>query len=113
MTRRGANVLITHAARGATPATDPWIDRDLGAGLYGCIGAYAFNETRDLVPQCEGQSAPRLYVEFLAAAKQKVSILHVQVRMTDATTLDPHKDFGALWPRCFDDGFAQRGTVGV
>jgi hypothetical protein len=113
MTWRGADVLITHTARRATPTTDPRIDRDLGAGLYVRIGACAFNQPGDLVPQCEGQSAPRLYVEFLAAAEQKVSILHVQIGMTDPTTLDPHKGFGALWLRRFDDGLAQRGTVGV
>ena len=43
MARRGADVLITHTARRATPTADPRVDRDLGAGLYVCVGAYAFN----------------------------------------------------------------------
>jgi hypothetical protein len=111
MARRGADVLITHTARRATPTTDPRVDRDLDAGLYVCIGTYAFNQPRDLVPQCEGQSTPRLHVEFLAVAQQKVSILHVQIGMTDPTTLDPHEDFSALRSRCFDDGLAQGRTV--
>jgi hypothetical protein len=106
MARRGADILLTHTARDALPATDPRVDCDLGAGLHVCVGAYALNEPGDLVTKCEGQSSSGLDVEFLAAAQQEVSILHVQVRMTDAATLDPHKDFGSLRPRYFDNRLA-------
>src|SRR6187431_188461 len=116
MTRSCADVLITRAACRTASTTNPRIDRDLGAGLCACIGARAFNQPGDLVPQCEGQSAPRLYVEFLAAAEQKVSILHVQIGMTDPTTLDPHKGLRCLvaaalrrWSRT--EGHRRRLTI--
>jgi hypothetical protein len=106
MTRRGADVLIAHTARRAFPTTDPRIDRDPGAGLCVRVGACAFNQPGDLVPKREGQGTPSPHVKLLAIAQQKVTVLHVEIGMTDTATLDPYKDFSTLRPRCFDNGLA-------
>src|SRR5262245_18238256 len=106
MTRRGADVLIAHTARRAFPTTDPWIDRDPGAGLCVRVRACAFNQPGDLVPKRERKGTPSPLVKILAIAQHKVTVLHVDIRMTDTATLDPHKDFSTLRPRCFDIGLA-------
>src|SRR5262245_26887040 len=106
MTRRCSDVLIDHTARRALPTTAPWIDRDPGAGLCVCVGACAFNQPGDLVPKREGQGAPSPHVKLLAIAQQKVTVLHVEIGMTDTATLDPYKDFSTLRPRSFDNGRA-------
>ena len=109
MARRGTDILITHTARRATPATDPRIDRDLGAGLHACIGACAFNQPCDSCPSVKGRVRPACTSSFLPPPSRKLFILHVQIGMTDPTTLDPHKDFGALWP-CAPTMVSHRGV---
>jgi hypothetical protein len=111
MTGSRANVLVTHFARSALPATDPGIHGDLGTGF--CIGirSRAFDRTGNFVAERERQRAPGADVEFLVATQRKVTILHVQVGMADATSLDPHQDLGALRLRDVNGGFAQGRAV--
>jgi hypothetical protein len=111
MTGSRANVLVTHFARSALPATDPGIYGDPGTGF--CIGirSCAFDRTGNFVPERERQRAPSADVEFLVATQRKVTILHVQVGMADPTSLDPHQDLGAVRSRYVNDGFAQGRAV--
>ncbi len=73
MTRRGANVLVTHFAGGALPATDPGIDRDLCAGLCVGIRSRAFDHAGNFVAKCKRQSASRADVELFAVARVESS----------------------------------------
>jgi hypothetical protein len=111
MTRSGANVLVTHFARRALPATDPGIYGELGTGFRIGIRSSAFDLTGNFVAERERQRASSADVEFLVATQRKVAILHMQVGMADATSLDPHQDLGALRVRYVNDGFAQGRAV--
>src|SRR5262245_19960327 len=111
MTRGRTNILITDLACGALPATIPRVDRNFGTWLCWGVGADAVDDAGNLVSQCKGQGAAGADIQFLAAAKQEVAVLHMQVGMADATPRNADKDFRSLRSRRVNDGFAKRCAI--
>src|SRR5262249_35113860 len=66
----------------------------------------------DLVAERKWQSAVFGDVEAPVAAKGKIAVLEVQVRVTHPTTGDAHQNFAAARYRAFCRGFPQRLAVG-
>jgi hypothetical protein len=111
MTRCIANILVTNLAGCASPATDPGIYGHLPVGFYTSIRARGFDRAGNLVTKRKWQRTPSTNIKLSFSVEYKVTILHVQVGMTDATTFDPYQNFGALWPWYVYDRFAERLPV--
>ena len=96
VTRRVANILVTNLTGGASPTTDPGIYRNLAAGFYVCVRPCALDSTGNFMTKRERECTPGTNIKPFFVAEYKVTILHVQVGMTDAATFDPHQHLGAL-----------------
>jgi len=110
MARRRADIFLTRLAGRAPTATDPRIDRKLGARSH--QRPRALDLTCDLMAERERQRAAGADVELLAVAEQKIAVLHVQVGMADAAARDAHQNFGARRLGDVDIRFAQRRAIG-
>src|SRR6202011_3239108 len=96
MARVAADVFVTGPACSARAAADPGIDGDRPADpRVPGLGACALDAAGDLVAKGERQRTATADVQSLVATELEITILHMQVGMTDAATLDPHQHLGA------------------
>jgi hypothetical protein len=112
MTRRTANVLVTNFACCALSATDPGINSNATPGFYGRVRSSGFDLAGNFVTERERERTPCANIELFFSTKYKITILHMQVGMTDAATFNPDQHLGALWSRQVHDRFAERRSVG-
>src|SRR6202011_5363163 len=56
--------------------------------------------------------AARRNIQLLIAGQSEKAVLHVQVGVADAASLDSHQHFAAARLRAVDDGFGQRRPIG-
>ncbi len=113
MAVRGAQILLAAAARRASAATDPGIDRDAAAdGRAVGFVSRGFDHAGDLVSERERQRAVLGDVEPLVAAEQEIAVLQMQVGMAHAAALDAHQHFAAARRGAVDHGLAERLPVG-
>ena len=85
-----ADILVANLACGASPATDPRIDRDRGTRFCIRIRPHAFDHASDFMTKRKWQRAARAHVQFFVFTEQKETVLHMQIGMADAATNDAH-----------------------
>src|SRR5260221_6566223 len=116
MTRRRAQILLAVPAGWAGAAADPRIDRDLAArrrdGIRRDLRSGAFDHACNLVAERERQGSARRNIQLLVADQSEKAVLHVEVGVADAASLDSHQHFAAARLRAVDDGFDQRRPIG-
>src|SRR5262249_54140779 len=107
MTRCRADILLASFTRAALATADPRIHRDRAVQHDVLrVRASALDASGDLVAEREWKLTTAGYVQSLVGAELEIPILHMQVRMTHAAALDPHKHLGALRLRAIRDGLA-------
>src|SRR5436309_9043537 len=85
MMMRRAHVLFARPAGGACPTANPRINRNVAADARALRALpRRFDHAGDLVAQREWQSAVFGDVEPLVTAQREITVLHVQIRVTDA-----------------------------
>src|SRR5580698_2157265 len=105
-------ILVTCLAGCAFAAADPGIDRHPLADDSAFSGApYAFDNPGYLMSESEREWTVLGDIETFLTAKLKVTVLQMQIRVTDATPLDADQDFRALGSWAVDNRFAQRLAV--
>jgi len=106
MTRCSADILVANFAGRALSAPDPRKDRYFRAGFYIGIRPCALDFTGDFVTKGEWKRPPGADIELPVAAERKITVLHMQIGMTNTASLDPHQNFGSLRARRIDNGLA-------
>ncbi len=104
----GAEIFVAIDTVAALAAADPGEYRFPGPDqVLRNLGADFLDDACYLVSQRERQCHAAGGVELLAAAEVGVTVLDMQVGMTQPTTLDEDEDFFTLRLRGLDNGFTQ------
>src|SRR5580698_11633782 len=105
----GAEIFVAGQTVAALAATDPREHGFPGADqALRNIRADFFDDARDFVTQRERQRHAAGGVELLAAAKIGITVLDMQIGMTQSAALDADENIASLRLRGLDDGFTQR-----
>jgi len=116
-----AEMFLAASAGRTLAATDPGIGNPMSADFDALgvrTGGYDF--ALDLVTEREGELAARAYIELVTAAHVEMTVMDMDVGVTNTTMRNLEQDFGAFRLRChavhdlqglavFDDGFGLHG----
>ena len=92
-------------------------DGDIAAAVLEEAGKIAsdvlapLNHTGDLMTKRERQAPARSDIEPFVAAEREIAVLHVQIGMAHATSLDAHQNFATARDGALDDGLAERFPI--